>query len=161
MLGTKGTGPRVYDEYRREPMDWYASENGEGMTTWFKPGDRYNAPLDGISVEEQDGVDDSLLTLYRELGALRTSTPALYAGEVGKVELSREGIDLYAMFRQDTEGNTYYTIINFMTEAVTANFTTITDENIAETLFASGFDVEGTSFTIEPAGYAVLRIEIE
>jgi glycosidase len=70
MRGVKGGGP-IYDEYRREPMDWYAGETGEGMPAWFKPADRNNKPADGVSVEEQDEAADSLLNTYRSLAKLR------------------------------------------------------------------------------------------
>ncbi len=160
MLGSKGTGPRVYDEYRREPMDWYASESGEGMTTWFRVGDRYNAPLDGISVEEQDTDPDSLLNHYRFLGELRRTNPALYSGGVGKIDLSSEGIDLYAMYRGDLDGELFYVVINFGTETINATFT---QENLAldtaETILSSGFSYMGTDFSIEPAGYAILKVK--
>lgn len=160
MLGTKGTGPRVYDEYRREPMDWYASERGEDMTTWFTPSDRFNAPQDGISVEEQDSDPDSLLNLYRDLGELRNGTPALNSGTVGKIDLSSEGIDLYAMFREDADGNIYYIVINFMPDPITADFTfTSAAPFLPETVLSSGFELEGATFTIDPAGYAVLHIQ--
>lgn len=159
MLGTKGTGPRVYDEYRREPMDWYAAETGNAMTDWFKPGDRYNAPQDGISVEEQQDDAGSLLNHYRALGLLRNELPALNSGSVGKIDLSSEGIDLYAMFREDSEGTQFYILINFMPESITAEFTaTSSAPFMAETLLSAGFTLEETTFTIEPAGYAILRI---
>ena len=66
MRGTKGPGP-IYDEYRREPMDWFASETGRGMPTWFRLANRNNKPDDGISVEEQDADPASLLNYYRAL----------------------------------------------------------------------------------------------
>ena len=59
-------------------MDWYAAETGQGMTTWFKPGDRNNKPGDGISVEEEDKAGDSLLSYYRNLIKLRNEHPALH-----------------------------------------------------------------------------------
>jgi alpha-amylase len=80
MQGEKGAGHPFWDEYRREPMDWYGAEAGPGMTTWFKPIKRFNAPDDGISVEEQAETEESLLELYRELGALRLTHPALRRG---------------------------------------------------------------------------------
>lgn len=158
MFGTKGTGPRVYDEYRREPFDWYASESGEGMTTWFRTGDRYNAPLDGISVEEQENDPDSLLNLYRDLGTLYNNSPALSSGTVGKIELSGEGLDLYAMYRQ-AEDETIYIIINFMPDTISATLTVEGSgfEN-AEVLLSSNFESDGQEFTIASTGYAVLRL---
>ncbi len=78
MLGHKGGGP-IYDEYRREAMDWYAAASGAGMTSWFSA-PRYTLPDDGISVEEQEADPDSLLNFYRGLYATRAANPALRAG---------------------------------------------------------------------------------
>ncbi|HNS51764.1 MAG TPA: alpha-amylase family glycosyl hydrolase [Anaerolineae bacterium] len=86
--GTKGKGNPYWDEYRREPMDWYAAETGPGMTTWFKPGDRNNKPGDGISVEEQSGVAGSLLEHYRALAALRMAHPALLRGSFAAAQVT-------------------------------------------------------------------------
>ncbi len=80
MRGIKGTGP-IYDEFRREPMDWYASETGTGMTTWFKPSDRNNKPTDGISIEEEEGNTGSLLKTYRALTTVRNQHPALRSNQ--------------------------------------------------------------------------------
>ena len=85
MRGTKGRGP-YYDEYRREPMDWYAAENGPGMTQWFKPINRNNKPDDGISVEEEDRQPGSLLSFYRTLTQLRAQHPALRSTEFKLME---------------------------------------------------------------------------
>ena len=98
MEGEKGNGSPYWDEYRREPMDWYAAEAGEGMATWFKPEDRYNAPADGISVEEQDGVPGSLLEHYRALAALRQAHPALRTGAFAPAEVAGAG-QVYAYTR--------------------------------------------------------------
>jgi alpha-amylase len=88
MKGEKGAGHPFWDEYRREPMDWYAAEAGEGMTTWFKPVKRNNAPDDGISVQEQSGVSGSLLEHYRALAALRLAHPALLRGSFAPVKVT-------------------------------------------------------------------------
>lgn len=73
----RGGTPTADDKFRREPMDWYAGEQGQGMTTWFRPEDRNNKPNDGVSVEEQDKDDESLLNHYRALTKLRNEYPAL------------------------------------------------------------------------------------
>lgn len=80
MRGVKGPGP-IYDEFRREPMDWYAAEQGEGMTTWFKPANRNNQPNDGVSVEEQERDPNSLLNYYRALIQLRNAHTALRSAD--------------------------------------------------------------------------------
>ncbi len=85
MRGVKGPGP-IYDEYRREPMDWYADESGAGMTRWFKPADRANKPRDGVSVDEQESAPNSLLNLYRVLARTRGSVPALRGAQFAFLE---------------------------------------------------------------------------
>jgi glycosidase len=80
MAGHKGGGP-LYDEYRREPMDWFAGAGaGTGQTSWFKPL-KYTQPDDGVSVEEEDKVPGSLLEAYRRFFALRAANPALAEGD--------------------------------------------------------------------------------
>ena len=96
MRGEKGRGTPYWDEYRREPMDWYAAEEGEGMTTWFKPPDRYNAPHDQISVEEQASLSGTLLGHYRALTRVRNDHPALQTGAFGRVQVS-EADGVYAL----------------------------------------------------------------
>jgi glycosidase len=121
MRGEKGKGAPYWDEYRREPMDWYSTEEGEGMTTWFKPGDRYNAPYDGISVEEQDGVAASLLDHYRALGELRHAHPALRSGAFGKVTVDEaEGVYAYTRHAPPSDSapeEWFLIILNFSDEA--------------------------------------------
>jgi len=76
MPGYLGMGPSG-DEYRRAPMDWFKSGKGTGMTTWFKDAARVNKPNDGISVEEQRDVKNSLWSLYQLLVTERMKHAAL------------------------------------------------------------------------------------
>lgn len=100
MFGQKG-GPPDWDNYRREPMDWYAEEQGPEQTTWFKPDDRWNKPQDGISVEEQEPVEDSLLNTYRQVFALRNQHPVLVSGESIPLKLEVESTGPWGMLRRD------------------------------------------------------------
>lgn len=111
MLGEKG-GPPAWDNYRREPMDWYASQAGSGQTTWFRPNDRWNQPFDGISVEEQELDSHSLLNLYRQMLRLRNEHPALSLGsvEILRVQASARGA---WSFRRDQDGETIVAAFNF------------------------------------------------
>jgi alpha-amylase len=86
MLGEKG-GPPYWDSYRREPMEWYASQAGPSQTTWFRPDDRWNLPFDGISVEEETPDPDSLLNYYRQVLGLRREHPALSQGDLAPLDL--------------------------------------------------------------------------
>ncbi|MFN8420977.1 MAG: alpha-amylase family glycosyl hydrolase [Anaerolineae bacterium] len=159
MQGTKGTGP-LYDEYRREPFDWYASMTGSEMTSWFKDAKMNNAANDGISVEEEDGKADSLLTLYRQLGELR-HTPVFTAGSADTPKL---GEALYLSRRWDAD-TLVLTVINFNTTDQTFTLDpammlpkdTSFDLSKAEELFSQGLSGDAT-LTLAPAGYAVYRV---
>ncbi|GAB4526864.1 MAG: alpha-amylase family glycosyl hydrolase [Anaerolineales bacterium] len=87
MYGQKG-GPPYWDNYRREPMDWYAADEGPGQTTWFLPPDRWNKPGDGISAEEEDTAPDSLLNFYRRALTLRREREPLRRGGMQPLSLT-------------------------------------------------------------------------
>ncbi|MBI2846069.1 MAG: alpha-glucosidase C-terminal domain-containing protein [Chloroflexi bacterium] len=114
MLGQKG-GPPHWDNYRREPMDWYADQEGPGQTTWFRPEDRWNQPDDGISVEEEETDPESLLNFYRYALALRRSRPALSRGEIVILELEVSGAGPWGFIRS-VDGETLVAIFNFADE---------------------------------------------
>jgi glycosidase len=98
MPGQQGSAP-WWDAYRREPMDWYAAEAGPDMATWFKQENRFNAPDDGISVEEEQTDPGSLLNHWRAMLALRDSVPALQSGEIGFPKYAASGQGGWAITR--------------------------------------------------------------
>lgn len=116
MPGQKGGAP-YYDNYRREPMDWYAAEKGAGQTTWFMPEDRWNKPLDGISVEEQENDPDSLLNFYRKVMQLRRGTPALSGDEFTILELEVDKPGAWGMARIHGD-EVILTLFNFSNDTV-------------------------------------------
>ncbi len=111
MLGEKG-GPPAWDNYRREPMDWYASQEGPGQTTWFRPPDRWNHPFDGISVEEQETEPGSLLHFYRKMLQLRREHPALREGTIEVLALQSSVRGAWA-FRRSLGNETIVAVFNF------------------------------------------------
>lgn len=118
MLGAKGTGQPYWDEYRREPMDWYREGKGPGQTTWFMPSDRNNRPNDGISVEEQRTAPGSLWTTYQSLIALRRSQTALRSGDWEAITVT--GCDACAAYWRSDAGATYLIVLNFSGQVQTA-----------------------------------------
>ncbi len=98
MIGQKGTAPH-WDSYRRAPMDWFSSEHGPDQTTWFMEPDRWNAPDDGVSVQEQDGEATSLLNYYRHVLTLRHSSAALQSSAIKFLEISADGQGALAFLR--------------------------------------------------------------
>ncbi|WDA41286.1 alpha-amylase family glycosyl hydrolase [Erythrobacter sp. BLCC-B19] len=70
----------------REAFKWASTDAAPGQALWYRrPGERYwdqryARDHDGVSVEEQDGKQGSLLEHYRRLAALRQAHPALVSG---------------------------------------------------------------------------------
>lgn len=106
MRGDKSGG----DQTLREPMDWYASENGKGMTTWYKPATRFNKAADGISVQEEQGQGDALFETYRQLVSLRAKTPALRTGEL--IPLTFKGGDKVIAYARVLNDDRYVVVAN-------------------------------------------------
>jgi glycosidase len=164
MKGVKGNGNPYFDEFRREPLDWYAAESGAGMTTWFKPANRNNAPNDGISVEEQDGDPNSLLSLYRQLGKLRAENAAL---RTGNFAIPRNEDALYVLQRWSDDA-LYLIAINFTLQAqsfeaaryhVAGNITFMpSSAQLVLSESASGSFERG--FTLERGGFVILRLSL-
>lgn len=140
MLGDKTDG----DKTVREPMDWYASENGAGMPMWYKPVTRFNKANDGISVEEQQSKKDSLLEHYRALIALRAKHDALRHGEFVPLVVPNNP-QAVAYLRQD-ENETFVILLNFGAQPATIPL----DLNFLPMTFR-GFTDELTGTTIPPS----------
>lgn len=77
-----GDGSGIHDETLREPFPWKKSGAGSPQTGWFPP--RFDAPNDGVSVEEQS-VPEKLLHLVRGLTNLRTGHPSYANGDIGSI----------------------------------------------------------------------------
>jgi alpha-amylase len=114
MPGVKG-GPPHWDNYRREPMDWFANETGPGQTTWFTPEDRWNKPLDGISVEEQEHDPGSLLNTYKKFISIRRESPALRTGDFVNLDLEVSGTGPWGFIRSVDEEHVL-ALFNFASE---------------------------------------------
>lgn len=153
MRGAKGSGAPYWDEYRREPMDWYAGENGPLMTTWFRPADRYNRPADGISVEEQDADPDSLLNTYRALAALRAAHPALRSPDFALLTQVESCPACLAMWRWSAD-EAVFVALNFSAQRAEP---VIDLASAAVAVAGRGDVIRGTAGRIDPWGALVVR----
>ena len=112
MSGLRGDSEPFGSEHCREPMDWYASETGPGMPTWFRPPDRNNGPNDGVSVEEETNDPASLLNHYRQLIHLRATLGVLRSGTYERVKLAQDRPYVLAYLRQDAKAR-LLVVLNF------------------------------------------------
>ncbi|MGC8955493.1 MAG: alpha-amylase family glycosyl hydrolase [Fervidobacterium sp.] len=94
----------------REPMQWYASQQGVGQPTWTKSiyqeknitfgnanvdGAMYDDPFDGVSVEEQQN-GYAILNFFEQFIYLRKTYPAL---AFGNLSVERDWKNLYVIKR--------------------------------------------------------------
>jgi len=77
-----GDGSGIFDETLREPFPWLKAGSKAPQTAWFQP--RFDAPNDGVSVEEEEAAG-TVLDLVRALTNLRTEHPAYANGELGSI----------------------------------------------------------------------------
>jgi glycosidase len=165
MKGDKGGAP-WYDAYRREPLPWYAALQGKGETTWFNPsgGVLYETPNSGVSVEEEDGKPDSLLSLYRTLGKLRMAHDALRTGQSDSPMLSGDSSTLYDL-RAWNGKELVIVIINFNTKPITwtpgtiwtVGSSTYTPAGDPLLVQAASLTADKSGWTLQPAGYLVMQ----
>ncbi len=111
MIGQKG-GPPHWDSYRREPMDWYANQSGDGQAFWFRPEDRLNQPGDGVSLEEQSADPTSTLNSYLQAFTLRRTLPA---GEIVPLALQVSGAGVWGFLRSNGAESVVF-VFNFSAE---------------------------------------------
>lgn len=94
-IGMFGAKP---DELIREPMRW-TQDDSEGQTTWEAA--ENNAGKKGLSVSEQTGNSDSLLSHYRKLIRMRNGIPALKDGAIQEYATDQPGITAYVRVTED------------------------------------------------------------
>lgn len=81
-IGLLGTKP---DENLREPMDWYKSAQGTGMTGMKVGKIQFTKANDGISVEEQEKDKNSILNYTKKLTKIRRENPVFINGKYTKL----------------------------------------------------------------------------
>ena len=110
-IGMTGRKP---DEMIRRPMQWSSDAFG-GFST-VMPWEDVDPAYIEVNVENQTQADDSLLTAYRDLIALRLANPVFAIGEYLPVTSNHAGV--YSFIRQDGE-NSILIIVNLTKNIVT------------------------------------------
>lgn len=111
-VGLEGMKP---DQNIREPMPWYESNEGPGLTDWLEGKNKYS--LGGeTSVEAQEDDPASILSHYKELLRWRKEIPALGDGDVAEYDLGNESVASYIRM---TNNSSVLVATNLTGEAVT------------------------------------------
>lgn len=134
----------------RTPMQWANSANGgfspDGVVTWLPINPDYAS---GVNVAEQDQDADSLLNFYRQIVALRQSTPALVKGDF---VLLGQANDPFVMFTRATDQQTVLVALNYSDEPqlVSSNLA-----GMLRPLWGMGQAFPALSFYLEPHGFLI------
>ncbi|WP_050697777.1 alpha-amylase family glycosyl hydrolase [Anaeromassilibacillus senegalensis] len=111
-VGLEGMKP---DQNIREPMPWYESNKGPGLTDWLEGKNKYS--LGGeTSVEAQEDDPASILSHYKELLRWRKEIPALGDGDVAAYDFGNESVASYIRM---TNNSSVLVATNLTDEAVT------------------------------------------
>lgn len=146
-IGQSGKKP---DENIREPFDWYKLMNGPKMAREMPK--QYIKANDGISVEEQTGVEGSILETYRKLIKLRKEHSALRSYNIDKIELGESSI--YGYRKSSTDENIVI-LFNFNSEDTDILMKKINLSGKGIDLM-SGKNVEG-KIKIEANGFKIIK----
>ena len=97
----------------REAFEWYRSDTGRGMATWYKNTgpwwDSTNVqPNDGLSLEEEKADPNSIWNFYRQLIQLRNDYPVLASG--GYQTLSNNSDSVYSFLRYESGRSAIVTV---------------------------------------------------
>lgn len=98
----------------REAYEWYASNEGTGMATWYKGAgqlwdNRFAKPTDGISLEEQQKAENSLWAYYKQLIRMKKM---VYPIAEGKYENVLNSNDKVVSFVRNDGKHKYFIMIN-------------------------------------------------
>jgi alpha-amylase len=143
---------------RRAAFEWYKNIDGKGMATWYKnTGGWWNNSImksgDGISVEEQQNDNNSLLNYYKKMIQLKQSNAALAQGKYANAPNSNSQVfSFYRMF----ETEKVLVAVNLSNEMQEANFKI--DFNNYRTLFGKT-NLKEKTLQLSPYEVVVLKLK--
>lgn len=109
----------------REAFEWYKSDTGRGMATWYKNSgpwwDSTNLkPNDGISLEEEKPDPNSIYNFYKKVIQIRKNNPVI---SNGKFEIISNDNDSVFSYQRHDSVNAIVVIINLSGSEQNAEFT--------------------------------------
>jgi alpha-glucosidase len=161
-VGVTGWPKEKGRDGERTPMQWMAGPNAGFSSTGGKTWLPIPSNATAINVGAQDGRNDTLLTWYRQLGALRKTNAALREGE--QVMLNTEDPHVLAWLRRTPKGEAVLFACNFTAESQSVSFDLKTLDvhatNVSALLNSPGqaAPTSLTAITLKPFGVVVLRL---
>ncbi len=142
---------------QRQSFEWYKSDEGPGMTYWYKNGPWWtkgntDIPNDGISLEEEKDDPNSLWNYYRNIIRLRREYPAIIDGGYKNLENDNDKV---LTFERDKDNARVIVAVNLSDKEQKA---TIETDVILKSIWGDvNLTANGVkaSFSIPPYGVAV------
>jgi alpha-glucosidase len=140
----------------RTPMQWSADKNAgfsTAPTTWLPVADTY--PIRNVAVESTQ--PDSFLSLYRQLGKLRSDSHAIKHGNFTVLDSGNENVLMFE--RSYAHDIRYVTCVNFSAKEVDCVLPRGTKEIIVSSLSQTKLDTSIERFSLSPYEAVVLAVE--
>jgi len=155
-LGQLGMKP---DDNIREPFDWYANADGEGMTS-MEVGGFYNEMAyteanDGISLEEEGRDPESIYNHYKKIIKIRKSTKAFSQGFYTTIEME-EGLYGYSIQYNDEN---YIVVHNISSEEKTVDMSESKKMGLNIVELITGEKIESEKIILNGHESAILKVE--
>jgi alpha-glucosidase len=135
----------------RTPMQWANTPNGgfspANVETWLPVNPNW---AEGVNVESQLATTDSLLAFYRQLIALRKTTPALVVGDYGELPSG----ELVLAFTRGTPEQTCVVALNYSAEPQTLQ---LPGESM-RVIYSSGGGDASATMELEPFGIRIVEL---
>ena len=143
---------------RREAFEWTASGEGRGVACWYREtgpwwDKRYNKPNDGISVEEQQKDNSSLLQYYTKLIHTRQQYAALSKGSYATVSNNNEQV---FSFTRSYANETMLVMANLSARQQEATMPAALRKG--KPVFGAA-QQQGNSFLLQPYSVVVLKVQ--
>lgn len=142
----------------RTPMQWTPGKQAgftEGDTTWLPIADDYTS----VNVETLSKDPNSILSLYRTLGAMRTGSPALQHGQLKTLKTYNKDVLGYLRFDED---EAYLVLINFSNRDATCYLLETSRKKLVSSASATSKATEtGEEIVLAPHEAVVFSVDPE
>ncbi len=141
----------------REAFEWYKDGRGNGMALWYRNtgpwwDNAYAKPNDGISFEEQQSDDKSLLNFYKAILKVRKGSAALSTGEYKAVQNDNGKV---FSFIRDAGKDKALVVVNLSGEKQTVNLKT---DKVKYAALYGKTTIANNRLSLQPYGVGVWAI---
>lgn len=131
----------------RTPMQWSSKPHAGFCEPEVEPWLPVAPNYETVNVEVEEKGEQTFLTLFRTLTALRRSEPALTIGDYHPLDVHDQTPDVFAFMRKEGEGESFVVLTNFSSEEQTLDLSSVATSG--EVVVSSYLDREGSSLDFQ------------